>query len=51
MNPNTELHSVKGLTQATDEHAALRAKLRAETYALLTDGDHDSGTLEDRFDR
>ena len=51
----TELHSVKGLTQATD-HDALKARFRAEMYALLTDGGHEpgaleAGTLEDRFDR
>ena len=54
MNPATELHSVKGVVQATDD--TLKARLRAETYALLTDGGHEpvtleAGTLEDRFDR
>jgi hypothetical protein len=56
MNPATELHSVKGIAQATDQADTLKAKFRAETYALITDGDHEPGTLEagsleDRFDR
>jgi HK97 family phage prohead protease len=51
MNPDTELHSVKGLTQSADAEDVLRAKFRDEMYVLLTDADHDTGTLEDRFDR
>jgi uncharacterized protein len=50
MNPDTELHGVKALTQVPVDDA-LRAKFRDEMYALLTDGDYEAGTLEDRFDR
>jgi HK97 family phage prohead protease len=51
MNPDTELREVKGLTQATDDSAALRAKFRDEMYALLTHDSGEAGTLEERFDR
>jgi len=60
LNPATELRSVKGIAQTTDAQATgqdtLKARFRAEMYALLTDGGHEpgtleAGTLEDRFDR
>ena len=58
LNPATELHSVKGIAQTTQttDHDALKARFRAEMYALLTDGGHEpgtleAGTLEERFDR
>jgi HK97 family phage prohead protease len=53
MNPDTELHGVKSLTQTAidDDYAAIRNRARDEMYALLTHDSGEAGTLEERFDR
>jgi hypothetical protein len=52
LNPATELHNVKGLTEPTDDYAALRARARDEMYTLLTDDtDREAVSLEDRLER